>query len=506
MNIKRAKQEIIDTIEAYLLKDDYGDYVIPTVHQRPILLLGAPGIGKTQIMEQVAEECRVALVAYTITHHTRQSAIGLPLIMHETFDGREYTMTGYTMSEIIASVYQKMEKTGLKEGILFIDEVNCVSETLAPAMLQFLQYKTFGSHQVPPGWIIVTAGNPPEYNRSVRDFDVVTMDRVKKIEVEPELEVWKQYAWDVGIHPAIISYLNTKPGHFYRMETTVDGRFFATPRGWEDLSRILLVYEKLSKNVDTEVILQYIQHPEIARDFANYLELYTSYQADSQLDAVFEGQIKDELLKRLAHASFDERLSVLGLVLARCNQDFLTFIRQEEVVAMLHRKLSDIKDYMISDLRPAIDILEETREALRTEQESLERAELLSGEKKRTYLKVGGFLDSHIQNLRISGMGLGLRKDGREVFEQLREAFSAEKTAYDEAWRIAGSHLEYAFDFLEAAFGTGQELVMFLTELNAGSRSLHFLGQYDCERYYRYNQRLLYEDRSRELLRRIEEL
>ena len=53
------------------------------------------------------------------------------------------------MSEIIASVYEKMEATGLKEGILFIDEINCVSETLAPTMLQFLQCKTFGNQAVP---------------------------------------------------------------------------------------------------------------------------------------------------------------------------------------------------------------------------------------------------------------------------------------------------------------------------------------------------------------------
>ena len=53
-------------------------------------------------------------------------------------------MSEYTMSEIIASVYEMMEKSGKKEGILFLDEINCVSETLAPSMLQFLQYKTFG--------------------------------------------------------------------------------------------------------------------------------------------------------------------------------------------------------------------------------------------------------------------------------------------------------------------------------------------------------------------------
>ena len=50
MNIKRAKQEIENTIKAYLQKDKYGDYLIPSIRQRPILLIGAPGFGKTQIM------------------------------------------------------------------------------------------------------------------------------------------------------------------------------------------------------------------------------------------------------------------------------------------------------------------------------------------------------------------------------------------------------------------------------------------------------------------------
>ena len=93
MNIQRAKQEIKDTVEAYLLKDEHGEYEIPSVRQRPILLIGAPGIGKTQIMEQVAEECGIGLVAYTITHHTRQSAIGLPFIVEKEFHGQKMSVT-----------------------------------------------------------------------------------------------------------------------------------------------------------------------------------------------------------------------------------------------------------------------------------------------------------------------------------------------------------------------------------------------------------------------------
>ncbi len=58
MNIKQAKEEIKHTVTAYLKKDDEGRYKIPLIRQRPVLLMGPPGIGKTQIMEQIAEECK----------------------------------------------------------------------------------------------------------------------------------------------------------------------------------------------------------------------------------------------------------------------------------------------------------------------------------------------------------------------------------------------------------------------------------------------------------------
>lgn len=65
MDIKRAKQEIETTVRAYLAKDDVGNYRIPALRQRPLLLMGPPGVGKTQIVEQAARGCGIALVAYT---------------------------------------------------------------------------------------------------------------------------------------------------------------------------------------------------------------------------------------------------------------------------------------------------------------------------------------------------------------------------------------------------------------------------------------------------------
>ena len=221
MNIREAKEYIKDTVSIYLKKDEFGDYRIPVERQRPIFLLGAPGIGKTAIMEQIAEELNIALVSYSMTHHTRQSAIGLPFISEKDYGGEKVSVSEYTMSEIIASVYDTMAESGVKEGILFLDEINCVSETLYPSMLQFLQFKVFGRHRVPDGWVVVTAGNPTEYNRSVREFDVVTLDRLKVLSVEADYKAWREYAVEKRIHSAIVSFLDAKKKFFYHMALDV---------------------------------------------------------------------------------------------------------------------------------------------------------------------------------------------------------------------------------------------------------------------------------------------
>ncbi len=500
MNIRQSKNQIIDSIEAYLLKDSHGEYVIPVVHQRPILLLGAPGIGKTQIMEQIAARCRIGLVSYTITHHTRQSAIGLPFLSTEEFGGMQYTVTVYTMSEIVASIYHKMEQTGLKEGILFIDEINCVSETLAPAMLQFLQYKSFGSHQIPEGWIIIAAGNPPEYNRSVRDFDVVTLDRVKKIDVEPDFTVWKEYAWEVGIHPSILSYLELKPASFYKMETTVDGKFFATPRGWEDLSRMLLVYERLEKKFSRDVVIQYIQHPDIAKDYANYLELYDKYQEGYQINAIFHGEIPDILLKKAAHAPFDERMSLVGLLIARCSNAFRSFAALQDYLNELYPVLTSLREILPEkSSADAVRCLGSALASFENQTSRLRQAGLLIAREVAARQKTGDFLEGLLPLCK----GTGTDPDGSEIFSLIRSQYRQEKDAYDQAYDDAGQALEYAFDFLESAFGSGQEIIMFITQLNSNRLCLTFLEQYDCKRYDQYNQNLLFEDQAREIRNRI---
>ena len=315
MDIASAKQQIKNTVQIYLQKDALGRYRLPLVHQRPIFLLGAPGLGKTAIMQQVADEMGLGLVSYSMTHHTRQSALGLPVIVEKEYGGKHYQVSEYTMSEIIASVYDCMRTTGKTQGILFLDEINCVSETLSPAMLLFLQYKVFGGHQIPEGWVVVTAGNPPRFNKSVREFDAATRDRLKVIEVEPNYEAWKAYALEHGVSRSVISYLDIRPEDFYKVETTVDGLTVVTPRAWEDLSEILQYHEELGLAVSEELTTQYLQNKQVARDFAIYYELYQKYRQAYNIDAILQGVWDEDVLTQARSAKMDERMSLVSLLL-----------------------------------------------------------------------------------------------------------------------------------------------------------------------------------------------
>lgn len=515
MHIKRAKEEIRNTIRAYLMKDEFGQYVIPAVRQRPVLLIGPPGIGKTAIMEQVARECEIGLVAYTITHHTRQSAVGLPFIEHKVYNEKEYAITEYTMSEIIASVYNKIEQTGLKEGILFIDEINCVSETLAPTMLQFLQCKTFGNQKVPEGWLIVAAGNPPEYNKSVRDFDVVTLDRVKKIDVTEDYSVWKEYAYEQGIHNSILTYLEIKREHFYEIETTLDGKRFVTARGWEDLSEILYTYEKLSIPVDEELIVQYLQHRRIAKDFAAYYDLYNKYKYDYKIDEILQGKISHNALEKLWQAPFDERLSVLGLVLGRLNELFTDVMERDAYVSELYEVLIDYREKLdqaqdelrksdagdMLSRREAIDLLEQLTEERRKELESRKEAGLLSRMEEHCSRRVLASLEAKAHLLMTADC-----ETGAESFAMLKSGFNRETDELEQQTDETSQALECAFDFVEKAFGEDQELVVFITELSLSYYAIRFISDNGCSRYYRYNKTLLSGEQQKEILQQIGEL
>ncbi len=450
MNIQEAKQEVICSAKAYLAKEEEGNYRIPSVHQRPILLMGPPGIGKTAVMEQAARECGIGLLAYTMTHHTRQSAVGLPQLAERCYQGKRYTVTEYTMSEIVGSVYDYMEQTGYREGILFLDEINCVSETLAPAILQLLQFKTFGTHRLPEGWIVVAAGNPAEFNRSVRELDMAALDRVRTIEVEADADIWMRYAQERRIHPAVLSYLKMKPEHFYRVIQTRAKKEFVTARGWEDLSVVLKEYERQELTVGGEFMAEFLRSPDIASDFAAYYGLYRLYEGRYRIPELFaQGLSASEekaLQGQLSKAPADVKcIFVQHLLAAALDKLFVLEERARKVW-----RLQEVWGQLLSW----------TEKERKTQESFFEnRARVFSVRKEHDLLKEGEeslerWVDEKARELL-----------GTEVPEAY---FDGEFRETEQERKVLCHFLHRMTDFLLETFGEGQELTDWLLGLQRG--------------------------------------
>lgn len=494
MDIAAAKEQVEQVVKAYLAKNDQGTYRIPFMRQRPVILMGPPGVGKTAVVQQLADESGINFVSYSITHHTRQSALGLPFIMEEEFDGKRCSVSEYTMSEIIGAVHKAREATGISEGILFLDEVNCVSETLAPAMLQFLQYKTFGSHRLPEGWIIVTAGNPPEYNRSARDFDPAMLDRLLKITVEPDLEAWRVYAVAHGVHPAITSYLEVKPNNFYKMQAQARGRSIVTPRGWEDLSSMLWTCEAEDLPVARTLAGLYLQDNQISVDFDVYYALFKRYEDDYKIPQILKGKTAKTIVKRANEAAFDERIALVDLLLS-------------SVLLTVH----DAMDFEAALRSVRKEIVTSKKKLQDPELATVEVERMLEGAPSLIVDKDAGDATAvRAQYRRVLEALLTASPGGDKPFDRIRSAFNDECATQKQLAEKAKEGLDNAFRFVDESFGAeSQEALIFLTRLSGDAALIKLVARYGSEQYLAHNSTLLFSERCaalREEIAQIDEL
>ena len=482
MNIAKAKEQIRKSASAYMAVSSSGSgYRMETEQMRPILLMGPPGIGKSAIVRQVAEELNIGFISYSMTHHTRQSALGLPHILTKEYGGMMTSVTEYTMSEIIASVYSLMEESGIRSGILFLDEINCVSETLRPVMLQFLQYKTFGKHELPPGWMIVSAGNPPEYNRSAREFDIVTLDRIRRIEIDPDLSAWLRYAQSTGIHPSIPPYLSAHPEDFYKVKTTAAGQEIVTARGWSDLSEMITVLEEQGESVERDLVIQYLQSRNTAEDFTAYYKLFNKYRSDYRIEDILAGQEPAEIHDRAAAAPFDERYALITMLIEYTTRELAAAVRLDEVCHRLHPVLKEIKTSCVDDNNKDDD--RGLRNLLLTaaaEQEAvMTRARVMGtlGRREREIItKTAQFLRDAAD---------GDVSDFEDVEGRYRSIIEERAAAI----KHGGAMVDAIFAFVDGTFQGGQELMLTVSGLSSRTDAMQFLARWSNDAYIKASAR-----------------
>ena len=163
----------------------------------------------------------------------------------------------------------------------------------------------------------------------------------------------------------MLTYLEIKKDDFYSVETTVDGKEFVTARSWVDLSDMMKLYEEHDIPVNLELIRQYVQNERIARDFSAYYDLFYRYRKDYRIDDILKGAVEDGVRTRAQESSFDERITVIRLLMDSLSGNFR---KVNEWGEALNRFLLSIKEnnrrLAAASVPEAVEILRETEEAI----------------------------------------------------------------------------------------------------------------------------------------------
>ena len=364
-------------------------------------------------------------------------------------------------------------------------------------MLQFLQYKVFGKHEVPAGWIVVTAGNPPEYNHSVREFDIATWDRLKRVDIEPDFDAWKEFAYVSGVHSAIMTYLEIKKNNFYKVETTVDGKSFVTARGWDDLSQMIQLYEKHKIMVDEKLIRQYLQNKQVAQDFSVYYDLYLKYKSDYQIQEILDGKASREIKARAQRAKFDERYALLGLLLDAVMTEMKQAVDTEDVLADLLKLLKEKKDVMTTK-EAAVAALHELYLKVKQDYENGMTSKSLSRDHQTRLIKIMSLIQKEAS--------LVQKSLSNDPFDVIRRDFNARVETFKQSAQKISAETANMFRFGDEVFPNGQELTILVTELTVNPYSARFISQYRVEEYFIHDKELLFHQRQIDILSEIKSL
>lgn len=286
------------------------------------------------------------------------------------------------------------------------------------------------------------------------------------------------------------------------MEMTTKGRSYVTARGWEDLSQILLLYEEEQMSVDESLVGQYLRNDRVVKEFTAYYDLYNKYKKDYRIEEILEGHPSERALARAKEAGFDERLSLLGMLLDRVQADMKNVMGQGAFLSDLLAPLKAVKARSEEGrVEQLLDLLDKQAEGRRKLLASLQTAGSLSEEDRRKHRLVIRFLEESRKELYTADV-----TDAPSAFTLLKERYQAQVEEMKRETERTKGELHVLFAFVEEAFEEGNEMLILVTELTVNSFSAQFIATFGSDDYQRHNKELMLSERSQDIQAQIAEL
>ncbi|MEY8424429.1 AAA family ATPase [Lachnospiraceae bacterium 38-14] len=231
---------------------------------RPVFIWGAPGIGKSALVEKFAREVGLPCVSLLGSQLAPEDIIGIPRINGETSE--------FLPPKMIAR----------KEPyVLFLDELNACSQEVQKAFYSLIHERRIGEYHLPEGSIVVGAGNRAEDSAIVKTMSSALINRMFHVQMKADARQWIKWAKGVGLHPWVTDYISQRPDHLFS-EPPKTEEPFSTPRSWHMLSDALTEYHAGEKDIPAEV-LRMISYACLTPSHAGMFLAYTKNIKNSHL-------------------------------------------------------------------------------------------------------------------------------------------------------------------------------------------------------------------------------
>ena len=235
---------------------------------RPVFIWGAPGIGKSSIVENFAESLGLPCVSLLGSQLAPEDIIGVPQII----DGK--------------SVFCPPRMIARGEPYcLFLDELNACSQEVQKAFYSLIHDRRIGEYFLPKGSIIIGAGNRAQDNAIVKPMSSALINRMFHVELIASHREWLDWAGQNGIHPYIIEYIGLRPDHLWKQPPKTEEPF-STPRSWHMLSDAIFSYGDSISDKQLEILASGCLSPHHATQFRAFVKQIRNRYA---LSAIING-------------------------------------------------------------------------------------------------------------------------------------------------------------------------------------------------------------------------
>ena len=225
-----------------------------------VMIWGAPGIGKSSIVAQLADSNELELIDLRLSQLAPTDLRGLPVADHDTKTSRWFP------PEFLPSKGR---------GILFLDEINMAPPAMQGIAQQLILDRQVGNYNVPEGWFVWAAGNRKEDRASVFDMPAPLANRFIHLEVSVHLETFRRYAFAKKLNEQILAFLQYRPSLLHKLAP--DRPAWPSPRSWEVAGQL----HQLDLGIEPAV------GEGVAAEFEAYLKVYTELP---NIQAILEGQ------------------------------------------------------------------------------------------------------------------------------------------------------------------------------------------------------------------------